>query len=75
MDFGFFVVNFAFLFDPITSIMLLVVCFISFIVHLYSIDYMKYDPSFIRFMSLLSLFTFCMLLLVSSDNFLQMFIG
>lgn len=63
------------LFDSLTSIMLIVVLFISFLVHLYSISYMWDDPHFIRFMSYLSLFTVFMLVLVTSDNFLQMFLG
>jgi NADH-quinone oxidoreductase subunit L len=64
-----------FLFDVVTCVMLVVVTFISFLVHVYSLEYMGYDPSFNRFMSYLSLFTFFMLLLVTADNFIQMFIG
>ena len=55
--------------------MLVVVSFISFLVHLYSIGYMKHDPNKPRFMSYLSLFTFSMLVLVVSDNFLQLYFG
>ncbi len=55
--------------------MLIVVNTISFLVHLYSIEYMQEDPHIIRFFSFLSLFTFFMLLLISADNFLQMFLG
>lgn len=55
--------------------MLLVVTFISFLVHFYSVDYMGNDPHQARFMGYLSLFTFFMLILVTSDNFLQLFIG
>jgi NADH:ubiquinone oxidoreductase subunit 5 (subunit L)/multisubunit Na+/H+ antiporter MnhA subunit len=55
--------------------MLVVVCLISSLVHLYSIEYMRFDGGFIRYMSYLSLFTFFMLILVTADNFLQMFIG
>jgi NADH-ubiquinone oxidoreductase chain 5 len=55
--------------------MLVVVTFISTIVHLYSSEYMQEDPHLQRFMSYLSLFTFFMLILVSADNFLQMFVG
>lgn len=47
----------------------------SFLVHLYSSEYMSHDPHIARFMSYLSLFTFFMLILVSADNFLQMFVG
>lgn len=55
--------------------MLLVVTFISTLVHLYSIEYMLNDPHRVRFMSYLSFFTFFMLILISANNFLQMFIG
>ena len=68
-------IQLGFLFDSISSIMLIVITFISFIVHLYSISYLGDDPYLSRFMSYLSLFTFFMLILVTSDNFLQLFIG
>ena len=55
--------------------MLVVVTFISALVHIYSIGYMSHDPHKPRFMSYLSLFTFSMLALVVSDNFLQLFFG
>jgi len=55
--------------------MLVVVCFISTLVHLYSIEYMAHDPHLVRFMSYLSLFTFFMLILVTADNFMQLFVG
>jgi NADH-quinone oxidoreductase subunit L len=61
--------------DSLTSIMFVIVTLVSFLVHLYSIGYMHDDPSIARFMSYLSLFTFFMLALVSSDNFLQLFFG
>ena len=61
--------------DPISSVMLVVVCFISFLIHVYSIGYMSSDPDKTRFMAYLSLFTFAMLMLVTSDNFLQLFFG
>lgn len=64
-----------FLFDNLTSVMLIVVTFISFLVHFYSVEYMKLDPHFPRFMSFLSIFTFFMLILVTSANLLQLFIG
>jgi NADH:ubiquinone oxidoreductase subunit 5 (subunit L)/multisubunit Na+/H+ antiporter MnhA subunit len=67
--------SFEFLFDTITSVMLLVVSFISLLVHLYSLEYMKYDPHLIRFMTYLSLFTFFMFVLVTSGNFVQLFLG
>lgn len=65
----------SFLVDGLTCIMLLVVTSISFAVHLFSTDYMSHDPHISRFMSYLSLFTFFMLILVTSSNFLQMFVG
>jgi NADH:ubiquinone oxidoreductase subunit 5 (subunit L)/multisubunit Na+/H+ antiporter MnhA subunit len=55
--------------------MCIIVLFISFLVHVYSIEYMAYDPHISRFMCYLSLFTFFMLILISADNFLQMFVG
>jgi NADH-quinone oxidoreductase subunit L len=55
--------------------MLAMVSFISLMVHLYSSSYMETDPSFPRFMSYLSLFTFLMFILVTSDNFIQLFFG
>lgn len=70
-----FDVNWAFCIDSLTGIMLCVVTSISTCVHLYSIEYMAEDPHQIRFMSYLSLFTFFMLILVTANNFLQMFIG
>ncbi|MEK6734059.1 MAG: NADH-quinone oxidoreductase subunit L, partial [Pseudomonadota bacterium] len=61
--------------DSVTAVMLLVVTSVSAVVHLYSIGYMKEDKSIPRFMSYLSLFTFFMLLLVTSNNILQLFVG
>jgi len=55
--------------------MLIVVTFISTLVHLYSTEYMEHDPHLPRFMSYLSLFTFFMLILITANNFLQMFVG
>lgn len=68
-------VSWGFLFDSVTALMLVVVTTISFFVHLYSISYMGHDPHLQRFLSYLSLFTFFMLILVTSSNFLQMFVG
>jgi len=68
-------VDWGFCFDSLTCIMIVVVTFISSLVHLYSTEYMENDPHLIRFMSYLSLFTFFMLILVTADNFLQMFVG
>ncbi len=68
-------VNWSIKIDPLSSVMLVVVTFISSLVHIYSIGYMHHDPHKSRFMSYLSLFTFSMLILVTSDNFLQLFFG
>ena len=72
---GKFVANWSINIDPLSSIMLVVVTFVSALVHIYSIGYMSHDPHKPRFMSYLSLFTFSMLALVVSDNFLQLFFG
>jgi proton-translocating NADH-quinone oxidoreductase chain L len=69
------VVDWGFLFDPLTAVMLIVVTSISSLVHLYSCEYMSHDPHIPRFMSYLSLFTFFMLVLVTGDNYVQMFLG
>ncbi len=68
-------VSWFFLYDNLTLVMLCVVTLISSLVHLYSIEYMEQDPHQQRFMSYLSLFTFFMLILVTANNFLQMFVG
>nr|YP_009158772.1 NADH dehydrogenase subunit 5 [Crella elegans]AKO90229.1 NADH dehydrogenase subunit 5 [Crella elegans] len=62
-------------FDSLTSIMLIVITSISALVHIYSTGYMFGDPHIPRFMSYLSLFTFLMIVLVTSDNYVQLFIG
>ena len=72
---GDFTVNWSFRLDALTSVMLVVVTTVSACVHLYSIGYMSKDKSISRFMGYLSLFTFFMLMLVTSDNLLQMFFG
>ncbi len=72
---GNFVANWSINIDPLSSVMLVVVTFVSALVHVYSIGYMSHDPHKPRFMSYLSLFTFSMLALVVSDNFLQLFFG
>nr|YP_009645878.1 NADH dehydrogenase subunit 5 [Pseudoperonospora humuli]QBX98935.1 NADH dehydrogenase subunit 5 [Pseudoperonospora humuli] len=72
---GLFNCNWCFLFDSLTMIMLVVVTSISTLVHLYSSKYMANDPHLSRFMSYLSLFTFFMIILVTGDNFIQMFVG
>ena len=68
-------VDWAFFVDKLTVVMLIVVTTISLLVHIYSISYMRYDPSLPRFLSYLSLFTFFMLMLVCADNFIQLFFG
>ncbi len=68
-------VNWSIKIDPLTSVMIMVVTLVSALVHIYSIGYMSNDPHKPRFMSYLSLFTFSMLCLVVSDNFLQLFFG
>ena len=68
-------VNWSIKIDAVSSVMLVVVCLISSLVHIYSIGYMSHDPHKTRFMAYLSLFTFSMLILVTSDNFLQLFFG
>nr|YP_010507856.1 NADH dehydrogenase subunit 5 [Phytophthora asparagi]UXG55967.1 NADH dehydrogenase subunit 5 [Phytophthora asparagi] len=72
---GLFNCNWCFLFDSLTMIMLVVITSISTLVHLYSSQYMAHDPHLSRFMSYLSLFTFFMIILVTGDNFMQMFVG
>ncbi len=72
---GDFSVNWAIKIDSLTAIMLVVVSSVSSLVHLYAIGYMHEDKSIARFMSYLSLFTFFMLALVTSNNFLQLFFG
>jgi NADH-quinone oxidoreductase subunit L len=68
-------VNWSMKIDPLSSIMLVVVTSVSALVHIYSIGYMSHDPHKPRFMAYLSLFTFAMLMLVTSDNFIQLFFG
>ena len=64
-----------FLIDPLTTTMMLVVTFVSLMVHVYTIGYMSDDPGYTRFFAYISLFTFAMLMLVMSNNFLQLFFG
>jgi len=68
-------VDWGFLFDSLTVTMCVVVTFISSLVHLYSTEYMSHDPHLPRFIAFLSLFTFFMLILVTADNYVQMFVG
>ncbi len=64
-----------FLVDRLTALMMAVVTFVSFMVHIYTVGYMREDPGYQRFFSFISLFTFSMLMLVMSNNFLQLFFG
>ena len=64
-----------FLVDTLTAIMMCVVTFVSLMVHIYTIGYMAEDPGYQRFFAYISLFTFAMLMLVMSNNFLQLFFG
>ena len=64
-----------FLIDRLTALMMVVVTFVSWMVHIYTIGYMRDDPGYQRFFSYISLFTFSMLMLVMSNNFLQLFFG
>ncbi|MGB5720183.1 MAG: proton-conducting transporter membrane subunit, partial [Woeseiaceae bacterium] len=64
-----------FLVDRLTALMMCVVTFVSLMVHIYTIGYMHEDPGYQRFFSFISLFTFSMLMLVMSNNFLQLFFG
>ena len=64
-----------FLIDRLSALMMLVVNFVSLMVHVYTIGYMADDPGYNRFFSYISLFTFSMLMLVMSNNFLQLFFG
>ncbi len=72
---GEFNANWSILIDPLSTVMLVTVTTVSSLVHIYSIGYMSHDPHKPRFMSYLSLFTFSMITLVVSDNFLQLFFG
>ncbi len=72
---GQFNVNIGFLLDPLSIIMVLVVTGVSFLIHIYSIGYMRDDPGFSRYFTYLNLFVFSMLILVLADNYLLMFVG
>ena len=75
IDNGLLIVDWTFYIDNLTATMLVVVNGVSFLVHLYSSDYMGNDPHVARFMSYLSLFTFFMIILVTGDNFILLFLG
>ena len=72
---GDFHINVASLVDPLSSVMLLVVTVVSFLIFVYSNGYMEHDHGFARFFTWLSLFVFAMLILVMADNYLLMFVG
>jgi len=74
-DSGTFEASWAIRVDSLTAVMLVVVTVVSAMVHVYSVGYMAHDNSIPRFMCYLSLFTFSMLMLVTADNFMQMFFG
>ena len=74
-DSGALEASWAFKYDTLSAVMVFVVSLVSTCVHIYSVGYMAEDKSIPRFMAYLSLFTFCMLALVTADNFIQMFFG
>ena len=75
MNLGGLKMEVGFLVDGLTAMMMCVVTFVSLMVHVYTIGYMEDDPGYQRFFSYISLFTFSMLMLVMSNNFLQLFFG
>ena len=70
-----FHVNWAYQVDPLSSVMILVVSFVGFLIHVYSVGYMAHDAGYARYMSYLNLFMFAMLTLVLGANYLVMFVG
>ena len=72
---GQYAAHVGFMVDKLTAMMMVVVTFVSLLVHIYTIGYMEEDPGYQRFFSYISLFTFSMLTLVMSNNFLQLFFG
>ncbi len=70
-----FTVDWAYLLDPLSSVMVLVVTFVGFLIHVYSIGYMGHDPGYARYMSYLNLFMFAMLTLVLGANYAVLFVG
>jgi len=68
-------VEWAYQVDPLSSVMLLVVTFVGFLIHVYSVGYMAHDPGYARYMSYLNLFMFAMLTLVLGANYLLLFVG
>ena len=74
-EIGGYSAHIGFMVDKLTAMMMVVVTFVSLLVHVYTIGYMAGDPGYQRFFSYISLFTFSMLMLVMSNNFLQLFFG
>ena len=70
-----FAIDWAYLLDPLSSVMVLVVTFVGFLIHVYSIGYMGHDPGYARYMSYLNLFMFSMLTLVLGANYAVLFVG
>ncbi len=75
MHVGNFQIDVSFLVDPLSAVMILVVSGVGFLIHVYSIGYMKKDPGVVRYFTYLNLFAFFMLILVMADNYLLMFVG
>lgn len=75
MHIGSLKVNIAFLLDPLSTVMILIITGIGFLIHVYSIGYMHEEPSFARFFTYLNLFCFMMLILVLGDNLFLLFLG
>jgi NADH-ubiquinone oxidoreductase chain 5 len=75
LEFSILHISWEFMIDNLSICMLLMVSIISFLVHIYSFVYMKFDPHFIRFISYLSIFTFFMCILVTANSFIQLFVG
>jgi NADH-quinone oxidoreductase subunit L len=75
LDLGTTKLSIGFLIDKLTILMMMVVSFVSLMVHIYTIGYMEGDPGYTRFFSYISLFTFSMLMLVMANNFVQLFFG
>lgn len=72
---GDFVSNVSFLFDPLSAVMMLVVTGVGFLIHVYSVEYMRGETGFYRYFSYINLFIFMMSVLVLADNYLLMFVG
>ncbi len=74
-DVGGITAHVGFMIDTLSAMMMVVVSFVSLLVHIYTIGYMRDDPDYTRFFAYISLFTFAMLMLVMSNNFMQLFFG